>query len=111
MIETPVYLVWNGELLIDAPTRVVWPHVLNYPQWQHFSITARVGSRCALSVMIPRRIISWYCSTVSGTIEALACIQSVDRVGGAGVIVTLVYPKRCPEGPRGRPLPTRRPVQ
>lgn len=43
--ETLVYLVWNGELLIDAPTSVIWPHVLNYPQWQHFSITNRVAGR------------------------------------------------------------------
>lgn len=43
--ETFVYLVWNGELLIDAPASVVWQHVLNYPQWQHFSITQRVAGR------------------------------------------------------------------
>jgi hypothetical protein len=43
--ETLVYLLWNGELLIDAPASVIWPHVLNYPEWQHFSITNRVAGR------------------------------------------------------------------
>ena len=37
-----VYLLWNGELNIEAPPGAVWPHVLNYPEWQAFSIAQHV---------------------------------------------------------------------
>lgn len=40
--STPIYLVWNGELMIDATPATIWPHILNYPEWQKFSITERV---------------------------------------------------------------------
>jgi hypothetical protein len=33
----PVYVVLDGELLIDAPVEVAWPHVVDYPSWQDYS--------------------------------------------------------------------------
>jgi hypothetical protein len=34
----PVYLVWSGEFMIDAPLERVWAHALNYPSWQDYSM-------------------------------------------------------------------------
>lgn len=39
----PVYIVREGEILIDAPIRDVWPHVVNYPSWQNYSIVQHVS--------------------------------------------------------------------
>lgn len=37
----PVYLVRNGELMLDASIKEAWPHVVNYPAWQNYSIVQR----------------------------------------------------------------------
>lgn len=42
---TPVYLLWNEELLIHAPAQRVWRHVLNYPSWQVYSIMQHVSGK------------------------------------------------------------------
>jgi uncharacterized protein YndB with AHSA1/START domain len=34
----PVYLVNNGELMIDAPIEKVWHHVIHYTSWQNYPI-------------------------------------------------------------------------
>jgi hypothetical protein len=34
--STPIYQVWDGELLIEAPLQTVWRNMLDYPSWQHF---------------------------------------------------------------------------
>ena len=43
----PVYLVWSGEMMFDAPLERAWTHVINYPSWQNYStvkhITGEVG--------------------------------------------------------------------
>jgi hypothetical protein len=41
----PVYGVWDGELMIDAPVREVWRHVLNYPSWQNFPVARHISGR------------------------------------------------------------------
>lgn len=41
----PVYVVWSGETMLDAPVSVAWPHVVNYPSWQSYSIVERVSGR------------------------------------------------------------------
>jgi hypothetical protein len=33
----PVYVVLEGELLIDAPLGVTWRYVVDYPSWQDYS--------------------------------------------------------------------------
>ena len=39
----PVYVVWNGEILIDAPIADVWRHALDYPSWQNYSTVRRIS--------------------------------------------------------------------
>jgi hypothetical protein len=39
----PVYLVRNGEMLIDSPVKATWPHVVNYPSWQNFPIVRHIS--------------------------------------------------------------------
>jgi hypothetical protein len=39
----PVYLMWNKEMLIDAPRAQVWRHVLNYPSWQNYAIARHIS--------------------------------------------------------------------
>jgi len=41
----PVYLVWQGEMLLAAPIEEVWPHVLNYPSWQNYPRLQHVSGR------------------------------------------------------------------
>jgi hypothetical protein len=41
----PVYIVGDGEMLIDAPVKSVWPHVLSYPKWQDYSIVRHVSGK------------------------------------------------------------------
>lgn len=39
----PVYLFWNGEIMLDAPVRIAWPHVINYPSWQNYSSVQHIS--------------------------------------------------------------------
>lgn len=39
----PVYLVWNGEVMINAPVEKVWRHAVNYPSWQTFSTVRHIS--------------------------------------------------------------------
>lgn len=39
---SPVYLLREGEMLINAPVSTVWPLVVNYPSWQHYSTVKTV---------------------------------------------------------------------
>lgn len=39
----PVYLVWNGEMTFDAPLRLVWRHVIDYPSWQNYARIERMS--------------------------------------------------------------------
>jgi len=39
----PVHLVWNGEMLFDAPLQHVWRHVIDYPSWQNYSAVEHVS--------------------------------------------------------------------
>src|SRR5688572_4451745 len=43
MKTTPVYLFWNGEMLLDAPVDKAWKHVLDYPSWQSYSSVEHVS--------------------------------------------------------------------
>jgi len=40
---TPIYQVWDGELLIDAPVQTVWRHMLDYPSWQHYPVVKHLS--------------------------------------------------------------------
>lgn len=40
---TPLYIVWNGEMMLDARPEDAWPHVINYPSWQNYSIVRHVS--------------------------------------------------------------------
>jgi len=33
----PVYLVWDGEMILNANIENSWRHVFNYPSWQNYS--------------------------------------------------------------------------
>ena len=39
----PVYVVREGEMILDASVKDVWPHVINYPSWQNYSIVQRIS--------------------------------------------------------------------
>lgn len=39
--EMPVYLIMDGELLLDAPVDVAWPCVTDFPSWQGFTTVDR----------------------------------------------------------------------
>ncbi len=39
----PVYLVWSGEMMIEAPVKRVWPYVQNYPSWQEYSLVKHIA--------------------------------------------------------------------
>lgn len=39
----PVDLVFTGDFELDAAAVEVWPHVLNYPQWQNFPVAEHVS--------------------------------------------------------------------
>lgn len=41
----PVYLVWDGATLLNAPVRIAWPYVVNYASWQSYSIVQNVSGR------------------------------------------------------------------
>ena len=35
--ESPVYLVWEGELILNSDVSQSWRHILNFPSWQNYS--------------------------------------------------------------------------
>jgi uncharacterized protein YndB with AHSA1/START domain len=39
----PIYGVWNGEMLINAPIRNVWRYMLDYSAWQNFPIVRHIS--------------------------------------------------------------------
>lgn len=39
----PVYMVKNGEMMIDAPIKKVWHYVINYTLWQNFPTAQHVS--------------------------------------------------------------------
>ena len=39
----PVYLIFEGELMLEAPVQDAWPHVMNYPSWQNYSNVQHVS--------------------------------------------------------------------
>jgi hypothetical protein len=41
----PVDLVWNGEMLFDAPLEVVWRYVIDYPSWQNYSSVTHISGK------------------------------------------------------------------
>lgn len=41
----PVYLVFTGEIMLNAPREVAWPQVLNYASWQNYSIVQNVSGQ------------------------------------------------------------------
>lgn len=43
MNVAPVYLFWEGETLLDAPVERAWPHVIDYPSWQSYSLVQHVS--------------------------------------------------------------------
>lgn len=43
MNSVPVYLVWHGETMLNAPIERCWPHVLNYTSWQHYPVAQPVS--------------------------------------------------------------------
>jgi len=40
---TPVYLVLDGEMILNAPVKESWPHVMNYASWQDYSIVRHLS--------------------------------------------------------------------
>ena len=40
---SPVYYLHEGELILDASVEEAWPHVINYPSWQNYSIVRHVS--------------------------------------------------------------------
>jgi hypothetical protein len=41
----PVYLVFTGEIMLNAPRDVAWPQAINYPSWQNYTIVQNVSGR------------------------------------------------------------------
>jgi uncharacterized protein YndB with AHSA1/START domain len=41
----PVYMFWDTELLIQAPAKDVWPHLVDYKSWQTYSLLERVSGK------------------------------------------------------------------
>lgn len=41
----PVYLVFNGETLLEAPVKDAWPHVINYTAWQNYPIAQHISGK------------------------------------------------------------------
>jgi hypothetical protein len=39
----PVYLFWETETILNAPVEKAWPHIVNYPSWQNFSIVKTIS--------------------------------------------------------------------
>lgn len=39
----PVYIIGEGELMLNASPKDVWPHVLDYSSWQNYSIVQHVS--------------------------------------------------------------------
>lgn len=39
----PVYLLWEGDLILDSPIKDAWPHVINYPSWQNYSSVEHIS--------------------------------------------------------------------
>jgi hypothetical protein len=44
-MTAPVYLFEEGEMMIDAPVREVWPYVVDYSSWQAYSIVQHVSGK------------------------------------------------------------------
>jgi len=40
---TPVHLVFDGEMMLDAPVKVTWRHIVNYPSWQNYSLVQHIS--------------------------------------------------------------------
>ena len=40
--RAPVYLVFDGEMLLDAGVQDAWPRVIDYPSWQNYSTVQHV---------------------------------------------------------------------
>jgi hypothetical protein len=43
MSESPVYLVFSGEVHLEAPVEHAWPHVLEYTSWQNYPLAEHVS--------------------------------------------------------------------
>lgn len=41
--KAPVYVVLDGDILIDAPLGKVWTHVMDPPSWQNYSVYQHVS--------------------------------------------------------------------
>jgi hypothetical protein len=41
----PVYVIRRGEILLEAPIDVVWPHIVDYPSWTSYSVRELVAGR------------------------------------------------------------------
>ncbi len=41
----PVYLVRSGDMMIEAPVKSTWVHVVNYPSWQHYPIVRHISGK------------------------------------------------------------------
>jgi|HubBroStandDraft_4_1064222.scaffolds.fasta_scaffold01302_6 hypothetical protein len=39
----PVYLMFEGEFLLNAPTQQAWAHVIDYPSWQNYTLVEHVS--------------------------------------------------------------------
>jgi hypothetical protein len=39
----PVYLFWETETILNASVQQAWPHIVNYPSWQNFSIVKTIS--------------------------------------------------------------------
>lgn len=39
----PLYVVFDGEMMIDAPVKYVWRHAINYASWQNYSVNKHVS--------------------------------------------------------------------
>jgi hypothetical protein len=44
-IVPPVYVVGTGEVLLEAPRKKVWPHIIHYTTWQAYTITEHISGK------------------------------------------------------------------
>jgi hypothetical protein len=41
--RAPVYLVIDGQILLDAPVKEAWRHIIDYPSWQNYSTVEHIS--------------------------------------------------------------------
>lgn len=44
-MRAPVYVLLDGDMLLNAPVATTWPHVIDYLSWQNYSIARHLAGK------------------------------------------------------------------